>query len=95
MWNLNAGGIDTGMELFGDDRFVVQTLAILPRYQVEVMKFSSVEGNKFRILRFEEDASTPKFVWKRKVLAEFDDVKEFVAMVRLIVASEVSHGQET
>jgi len=90
MWNLKAGGFDTALELFGSDSFIVQALSILPRYQVEVMKFSSVEGNKFRIIRLEDDPSTPKHVPRKVLLAEFDDANEFVAMARLILASETN-----
>ena len=88
MWTITARDFDTTLRnMFGDDYHVVHTLSILPEYQIELAKFSYTGENKFRIMRFEEDASTPKFVWKKVVLAEFDDKKEFVAMARLIVAS--------
>lgn len=90
MWNLRAGGYDTALGLFGDDAWVVDAL-IHKKYQVEVMRFASVENNQFRLYRMEPDPSTPKHVYRSKVLVgEFDDVREFVAMARLIVASETN-----
>ena len=87
-----ARDFDTTLRnVFGEDYCVVQTLSILPEYQVELDTFSYTGENKFRIIRFEKDASTPKSVWKKVVLAEFDDKKEFVAMAKLIVASVTTH----
>ena len=86
MWNLRAGGYDTALGLFGEDSLVVEALINIG-YQVEVMRFASVEDNSFRLYRFESDASTPRHASKKVLVGEFDDVKEFVAMVRLIVAS--------
>ena len=85
---MTARDFDTTLRnMFGEDYYVVHTLSILPEYQIELATFSYTGENKFRIIRLEEDASTPKFVGKKVVLAEFDNKKEFVAMVRLIVAS--------
>lgn len=89
MWNLRAGGYDTALGLFGGDSWVVDAL-INKKYQVEVMRFADVKDNQFRIYRMEPDPSTPRHAYRKVLLGEFDDVKEFVAMARLIVASETN-----
>jgi hypothetical protein len=89
MWNLRAGGYDTAIGLFKEDSLVIDTL-INMGYQVEVMRFSQIENNQFRLYRCEPDPSTPRHAYRKVQLGEFDDVKEFVAMARLIVSSGTS-----
>lgn len=91
MWQLNARSYDKELRsTFGDDYLVVQTLSILPRYSIHLEKFSNKGSNKFKIYRYEPDPSTPQHVVRKKLLCEFDEMKEFVAMARLIVASETN-----
>lgn len=75
------------MELFGEDYWIVNAL-YGAEYQVEVKTFSNTKFNKFRLIRLVADASTPRPVWKREVVGEFDTSKELVAIAKLVLASK-------
>ena len=84
MWALRAGGVDTAQELFGEYYWIVNAL-YGEKYQVEVLTFKNTEFNKFRLLKLRDDASTPKPVYAREVVGEFDTPEELVAIAKLIL----------
>ena len=78
--------MDTTMELFGEDYWIVDAL-YGEQYQVEVQTFRGDAPNKFRLIEIVADPSTPKHVWNRRVVGEFDTAKELVAIAKLVMVS--------
>ena len=93
MWALNAGGSETIRDILGDDFWIVNAL-YGERYQVEVLTFRNCGSNKYRLIRFVNDPSTPKPVYKKEVVGEFDTSKELVAIAKLVLASGSSNYGE-
>lgn len=89
MWALRAGGVDTAQELFGEYFWIVNAL-YGERYQVEVLTFKNTSFNKFRLIKLRADASTPRPVYAREVVGEFNTPEELVAIAKLILASETN-----
>ena len=84
MWALRAGGMDTTQELFGEYYWIVNAL-YGERYQVEVLTFRNIPSNKFRLIKIVADPSTPRPVYAREVVGEFDTPEELVAIAKLIL----------
>ena len=86
MWAINSYAVNTMQNLFGDDWGIVQDLGLNHRYQVQVLTLNNGDGNKYRIVRLDEDPNT---LWRdvKVLVGEFDTPQELVAIARLIIAT--------
>ena len=76
-------------DLFGDDYWIVDALYGEP-YQIEVQTFRSCVPNKYRLVRIENDPSTPRHAHKKVLVGEFDTPQELVAIAKLLIYTETN-----